>query len=134
MLKMTTTPPLPGAATGGSFVQTVTLSDGPTVIGLARWHTSSSMSEGVVQLLDLYVHPPHQRKGHGGRLLKEVFAQAAAYFKLHRGKLRRVWAAVEHKQHVTARAFLTAHGFHHISTMKELYRDQDQLLYTRAFD
>ena len=134
MLKTIVTPPLPAAATAGPFVQTLTLANGPTVIGMTRWHTSASVAEGVVQLLDLYVQAPHQRKGHGGRLFKEVVAQATAYFKLHRGKLRRVWVAVEHKQHINARAFFTSQGFHHIGTMKELYRDQEQLLYTRAFD
>jgi GNAT superfamily N-acetyltransferase len=134
MLKLTANPRLPPAPKPGPFVQTITLADGPAPIGLARWHTTASTAEGVVQLLDLYVESPHQRHGHGGRLFKELIAQSTAYFKLHRAKLRRIWAAVEHKQHVTARAFLTAHGFHHITTMNNLYRSQDQLLYTRSFD
>jgi hypothetical protein len=67
-------------------------------------------------------------------LFKEVIAQATSYFKVNRCKLRRVWAAVEHEQHVKARAFLTAHGFHHITSMTNLYRTQEQLLYTRSFD
>ena len=78
MLKTIVTPPLPAAATAGPFVQTLTLANGPTVIGMTRWHTSASVAEGVVQLLDLYVQAPHQRKGHGGRLFKEVVAQATA--------------------------------------------------------
>lgn len=134
MLKFTAQPAIPSSPGSSPFVQTITLADGNTIIGLARWHTSSSTAEGVVQLLDLYVEPPHQRKGHGGKLFKEVIAQSSSYFKLHRSKLRRIWAAVEQKQHVNARAFLTAQGFHHIITMKDLYRDQDQLLYTRSFD
>src|SRR5687767_7459287 len=89
MLKFTPQPPLPSSPGTGPFVQTITLTDGNTTIGLARWHTSSSTTEGVVQLLDLYVEPPHQRKGHGGRLFKEVMGQSASYFKLHRCKLRR---------------------------------------------
>src|SRR5688500_4392649 len=111
MLKLTAHPPIPSAPSPGPFVQTLTLADGPTPIGLARGHTTASAAEGVVQLLDLYVQPPHQRQGHGGRLFKELIAQSTAYFKLHRSRLRRIWAAVEHKDHVTTRAFLTAHGF-----------------------
>lgn len=134
MTKLTAHPPLPPTPGAGSFVQAITLADGSTSIGMARWHTSSGAAEGVAQLLDLRIEPAHQRKGHGGRLLKEVIAQAGEHFQLHRTRLRRIWAAVEQKQHINARAFLTAHGFHHIATMKNLYRDQDQLLYTRSFD
>jgi GNAT superfamily N-acetyltransferase len=134
MLKLTVQPSIASVPAAVPFVQSITLADGPTKIGLARWHTASSTAEGVVQLLDLYVEPPHQRQGHGGRLFDEVIAQSAAYFKRHRTDLRRIWAAVEHKQHNHARAFLTAHGFHHIATLRNLYRVQDQLLYTRSFD
>ncbi len=134
MLTISATPPLPRQADACPFLQSLTLADGPARIALARWHATSSAAEGVVQLLDLYVEPPHQRRGHGARLLREVIEQATAYFMLHGTKLRRVWAAVEQKKHVNARAFLTAHGFHHITTMGDLYRAQDLLIYTRAFD
>ena len=134
MLKLTAYPPIPPTPGSGAFVQTITLADGNATVGIARWHTSSSTAEGVVQILDIHIHPPHQRKGHGARLLKEVVAQATAYFKLHRSRLRRIWAAVEHQQHIHARAFLTGQGFHHVATTGNLYRTQDQLLYTRSFD
>jgi GNAT superfamily N-acetyltransferase len=134
MMKLTVLPPVPPTPVAGAFVQTITLTEGTKAIGIARWHTSASTAEGVVQLLDIHVDPPHRRQGHGGRLFKEVIAQATSYFKTHRAKLRRVWAAVEHEQHVNVRAFLTARGFHHITTMKDLYRKQDQLFYTRSFD
>jgi GNAT superfamily N-acetyltransferase len=134
MMKFTLHPPILPSPGSGPFVQTITLADGGTTIGLARWHTSSDTAEGVVQLLDLYVEPPHQRKGHGGKLFKELVAQSSSYFKLHRSRLRRIWAALEQKRHINARAFLTASGFHHVVTMKDLFRDQDQLLYSRSFD
>jgi hypothetical protein len=35
---------------------------------------------------------------------------------------------------VIARAFLTAQSFHHTSTLKDVLRDEDLLIYVRAFD
>jgi GNAT superfamily N-acetyltransferase len=134
MIELVARPPVPSTPVLWGFVQTVALTKGAKTIGVARWHASGSAAEGVVQLLDLYVELPYQRQGNGARLFKEVVAQASRYFKTNRSRLRRVWAAVEHEQHVKARAFLTAHGFHHITSTNNLYRTQEQLLYTRAFD
>ncbi|HEX8339318.1 MAG TPA: GNAT family N-acetyltransferase [Tepidisphaeraceae bacterium] len=106
--------------------------DGKT-IALARWHAPAS-DDGVVQLIDLYVEPAHQRQGHGSMMLRTVYKQSIALFHAVGVKPRRLWACVEQKRQVNARAFFSRHGFHHISTASNLYKRQDAMFYTRAFD
>ena len=106
--------------------------DGKT-IALARWHAPAS-DDGVVQLLDLYVNPEHQRQGLGSMLLRTVYTQAITFFAQANNKPRRLWACVEQKRQVTARAFFSKHGFHHIATAANVYKRQDAMFYQRAFN
>jgi ribosomal protein S18 acetylase RimI-like enzyme len=134
MNRLITTPPIPAASKGGAFVQELHLVEGDAAIATARWHAPATSGEGVAQLLDLSVIEVHRRQGHGGRLLREIIAQAASYYRARGSKLRRVWLAVEQKQQVIARAFLTAHGFHHIATVKDVLKEQDLMIYSKSFD
>jgi hypothetical protein len=67
-------------------------------------------------------------------LLEAVIDQCTADHAQHQSRLRRIWVAVGHKNQVIARAFLVAHGFHHVASLTQLLRDQDALIYTRTFD
>jgi GNAT superfamily N-acetyltransferase len=125
-------PPKPSAADG--FFQTVRLTDAGRTIGTARWNVRAGSGDGVVQLLDLTVAPPHGRQGYGRRLMQAVYDQVAAYHRARRIKPRRLWIAVDQKAHINGRAFLTGQGFHHTATITELLKDQDALVYTRSFD
>jgi GNAT superfamily N-acetyltransferase len=128
-------PPLPRAidARITSFLQRIELRDGRITVGHAAWHLTD-LDEGVVQLVDLTIEPKLQRRGHAGAMLNEAIAQATALCKLKRVPLRRLWVALEQKSQVLARAFLTKHGFHHTSSVPDLLRDQDLLVYVRSFD
>jgi GNAT superfamily N-acetyltransferase len=84
--------------------------------------------------LDLTVFPPHQRVGNGKRLLDAVIAQGRELQRRRKTKLRRVWIGVEQKSQVIARAFLTSRGFHHITTVDELYRGQELMVYVKSMD
>jgi ribosomal protein S18 acetylase RimI-like enzyme len=129
------TPPVPRAANGklSSFLQRIELREGRHVLARAAWH-SIDLDDGVVQLVELNVDATHQRRGHASALLNETIAQSRALSKLARVPLRRIWVAIGQKSQVIARAFLTRHGFHHTSTVNDLLRDQDLLVYVRAFD
>jgi ribosomal protein S18 acetylase RimI-like enzyme len=127
-------PPLPRSASEAGFVQSVTMRHGQEVLGFARWHAPSATAQGVIQLLDLFIHPPYRRSGHGGRLLRAVIEQITRHQRTQKQPLRRVWVSVEQKAQVNARAFLTQHGFHHTSTISDLLQGQDALIYVRSFD
>ena len=129
------TPPLPRAidARSNSFLQRIDLRDARHPIGHAVWHLID-LDEGVVQLVELTIDPKLRRRGHAGALLNESIAQAKAMCKLRRVPLRRLWVALGQKSQVHARAFLTRHGFHHTSSVTDLLRDQDLLVYVRSFD
>ena len=133
--QFTHTPPLPRAidAKLTSFLQRIELRAGRVTLGHAAWHLVD-IDEGVVQIVDLTVDPTLHRRGHAGALLNEAIAQARALCMLKRFPLRRCWVALEQKSHVRARAFLTKHGFHHTSSVPDLLRDQDLLVYVRSFD
>ncbi len=122
--------PAPQSSSG--FVQSITLREGTQTIGTARWHAPSS-EDGVAQLLELATWPPHQRRGHGRQLLLAVIGQAREHFHSRGLKLRHMWLGVEQKSQVNARAFLTANGFHHVSTVQDLLRKQDLLIYIKSF-
>jgi GNAT superfamily N-acetyltransferase len=133
-MKLTHDPPLPARAVeGASFLQRVALLDGRRLVGAAAWYLPAG-DDGAAQLVDLVVEPELRRKGHGGTLLDDAIAQARALCKLRRIPLRRLWVAVEHVRQVNARSFLTKHGFHHTSTIPDLLRKQDLLVYVRSFD
>ena len=115
------------------MTQRLTLTLDGRVIAHARWHATAS-DDGVFQIADLFVDPLHQRKGHGSRLLREMYEHAIATFRSLGITPRRVWVCVEQKRHVTARAFFSKHGFQHVATMKEHFVDQDAMLYSRSFN
>jgi ribosomal protein S18 acetylase RimI-like enzyme len=115
------------------FVQQVTLIQDGQPIATARWHATDS-EEGVFQILDLAVHPDHHRQGHGSTLIRAVYDEAAKLFKSMGQRPRRVWITIEQKRHVIARAFLSRHGYHHVSTIKNLYSKQDAMIYQKSFD
>ena len=127
-------PALPASAAQDGFVQTITLRQGEQTLGFARWHAPCDTAQGVIQLLDLFIHPPHRRSGHGGRLLRAVIEQVTRHQRLRKHPLRRIWVSVEQKAQVNARAFLTQHGFHHTATIADLLKAQDALVYVRSFD
>jgi GNAT superfamily N-acetyltransferase len=126
-------PALPTAASENGFLQTITLVQGEKPIGIARWHASAG-SDGVVQLVELLISEPHRRVGNGSELLRAVIEQARGYHQLGSVDFRRVWTQVEQKTQVNARAFLGKHGFHHISTITNLHRKQDSLIYLKTLD
>jgi N-acetylglutamate synthase-like GNAT family acetyltransferase len=126
--------PTPPAKPVASFLQRIELRDAQgQLIGAAAWHLNS-VDEGVVQLVELTIDPKRRRQGHAGALLNETTAQARSVCRMKRVPLRRVWVALEQKTQVLARSFLTRHGFHHTSSVTDLLRDQDLLVYVRSFD
>src|SRR5213080_801498 len=129
-------PPAPRkvAKSADSFVQTIDLVEGAARIGRARWQCASDVSQGVVQILELTVAPRFRRQGHAHRLMEAITTQAGDYFKAGGARLRRLWIAIEQKEQVIARSFLMQFGFHHVGTVKELFKDQDLLVYMRTFD
>lgn len=127
-------PPIDSANEAEPFFQTLRLTLGEQEIGRCRWHIGTAADEGVVQLVELFIQPPYRRQGYGGRLMREMFAQAGQCFAAHGSSLRRVWLAVEQKGHITARAFLTSHGYHHAATVPDMLKDQDHLVYTKPFN
>ncbi len=48
-------------------------------------------------------------------------------------KPEKMWLAVGHKSQVIARAFLTKHGFHHVSTTQNVLRGEDLLVYVKSW-
>ena len=129
-------PPAPRkvAKSDDSFVQTIDLMDGATRIGRARWQCVNGLAQGVVQILELTVAPRLRRQGHAHQLMEAITTQAGVYFKGGGARLRRLWIAIEQKEQVIARSFLMQFGFHHVGTVKELFKDQDLLVYMRTFD
>jgi GNAT superfamily N-acetyltransferase len=115
------------------FVQTIRLMDGRNRLGVATWFAPGD-KHGVAQILSLEIEPPHRRQGHGRRLLAATAAQVIEYHRRQGLAARRLWALLAHKDHIIARAFLTANGFHHVSSLADLLDKQDGLIYSRAFD
>ena len=124
-------PPLKDAAL--PFGQHIELILNDQIVGTARWHAAEG-TDGLFQIAEINIVPEHQRQGHGSALLKKCYAEAYELFKALQIKPRRVWLLLEQKRHVNARAFLSKHGFQHVSTMTALYRGQDGMLYQRSFD
>jgi GNAT superfamily N-acetyltransferase len=130
-------PPVPAKRIETPFTQKIVLRDGSRELGRelgrAIWHATSP-SEGVIQLLDLWIDPSVRRAGHGGRLLQAVVDQARALHQLQKQPLRRMWVGVGHKTRVVGRSFLTKAGFHHIGSTGGLLLDQDLLVYVKSLD
>lgn len=134
-MELTYDPPLPPTLSGDdTFVQTIRLHDGPTLIGQARWHCATPPAQGVVQILELSVAEPHRRQNHAHTLMDAVTKQAKSYFKQHGRKLRRLWLTLEQERQVLGRSFLMKFGFHHVGTVHEMLKDEDMLVYMRTFD
>ncbi len=121
------------AAPALPFIQELQLRSGTTQLGVAKWLATPN-DDGIVQVLHIQVDPIHQRKGYGTILMRAIYNEAATLFARLEIKPRRIWLTVQQKQQVTARAFLTRNGFHHVSTIANLHRKQDCLIYLRAFD
>jgi GNAT superfamily N-acetyltransferase len=135
MSDLTFDPALPtaGSECDRPFLQRIALLHGNDLLAHAAWHTTGH--GGVAQLVDLFVAPEHRRQGHASRLLNAVVEQARLFFRSRAAQtLRRVWVAVEQKDQVIARSFLTRHGFHHIATIPDVSRNQDLLVYVKSFD
>src|SRR5688572_2651125 len=125
-------PPVP-TAPPTSFFQTIRIMEDGQTIGSATW-TVPSIDGGVLQILTLQITAGHRRQGNAKRLLVEVIRQATALCKLKKKKLRKAWMLIEQKEQVVGRSFLTGQSFHHVSTISNLMKDQDALVYVRAFD
>lgn len=115
------------------FAQEIELLAGDKIVARTLWFAPLS-EDGVAQVLDLQVFPPHQRQGHGSLLMKAIYEQVKEFFSRAAIPPRRLWVSVEQKKHINARAFLSRHGFHHVSTIENLHRKQDALVYLKAFD
>ncbi|HEV7301327.1 MAG TPA: GNAT family N-acetyltransferase [Tepidisphaeraceae bacterium] len=125
-------PPLPPVAPD-AFIQTVYLVEEGTRIGAATW-VIPDIDAGVLQILTMEIVPAHRRHGHGKRLLSEVLKQGNALCRSRKRKLRKSWMLMRHKGQVVGRSFLTGQSFHHVSTISHLLKDEDGLVYIRAFD
>lgn len=125
--------PIPRKKPGLPFIQKLTLVRNRHTIGRLIWYAPDT-NDGVMQILDIRVEPAYQRQNHGSALLRAAYEQAFALFKKLGIRPRRVWVAVEQKAHVQARAFLSRHGFHHVSSVKNVFQDQESLIYLKAFD
>ena len=126
-------PLVPAVASPGGFVQQITLNEGRLPVGRIVWFLPAH-DDGVMQILELQVDPAHRRQGHASRLLDEAIAQARLLCKRRGIHLRRTWVAVEQKSQIIARAFLTRHGYHHTSTAANLLKNQDVLVYQKAWE
>ena len=126
-------PPVISAKPDALFTQVIQMRDDKRVLGKAAWNITSP-SEGVVQILELWIDPSIRRAGHGRRLIGQIIAQARELHKAHKQPLRRLWVAVGHKTQVIGRSFLTGEGFHHIGSSGGLLKDQDMLIYVKSLD
>jgi GNAT superfamily N-acetyltransferase len=124
-------PLLPAQPAGEPFTQTITLREGQTTLGTAVWNCSGS-TDGVVQLVSLFVASPMRRHGHATRLLDAIIREARDYMKRRGLKLRQVWYGVEQKSQVNGRAFLMHNNFHHVGTIQDLLKGQDLLIYKKS--
>jgi GNAT superfamily N-acetyltransferase len=102
-------------------------------IGEASWTLTGPVADGVVQVVRFTIDEVHRRQGHGGRMMKELVAQTRRALAAKGSKLRRVWVAVEQKTQIHARAFLTQQGFHHVTTVENLLKRQDLLIYVKSY-
>jgi len=145
MIEFRCDPPTPSKPVGHAFVQTIRMLDGGNEfggelggtlggeLGRATW-SSTDPSQGVAQILDLWIDPSIRRSGNGKRLLSALVKEAELFNKVREQPLRRLWIGVGHKTGVVARSFLTSCGFHHVASTCGLLEDQDLLIYIKSLD
>lgn len=133
MIEVVTEPQLPLKPQAEPILQAVRLVDNAATIATAWWHATGG-TDGVIQIVDMYVAPAYRGKGVGGQLLDAVIAQAGEYYKRRRIKFRQIWIAVEQKSQVIARAFLMESNFHHIGTVADIYKNEDVLIFKKSMD
>ena len=133
MIEYHTQPPIPTRKIEHSFTQTLEMRDGTRTLGRAVWNVADG-SEGVIQILELWIDPAVRRAGHGRQLLHATVEQARLMHKVRKQNLRRLWAGVGHKSQVVGRSFLTAVGFHLIGSTAGLLKDQELLVYVKSLD
>ncbi|MFT3786471.1 MAG: hypothetical protein QM770_09935 [Tepidisphaeraceae bacterium] len=118
---------------GAATIRTLEMRDGTKVI--ARTTFSNTLdADGHVIILHMEVHGSHRRRGHGLVLFRELQRIASADLLAAGHRLRRVTCEVRQKTHVVARAFLTRLGFHHVTTVRNVYLNQDLLIYLLGCD
>ncbi len=117
------------------FTQTIRLLKENQQRGQAVWHHAGSAAiPGVVQVINITViDPGDRRQGAGKALLDAAIESARKHLQAIGQPLRHVWVSLPHTQTI-ARAFLTKTGFHHVSGMKNLHSDQEMLIYVRSLD
>jgi GNAT superfamily N-acetyltransferase len=133
MMRFDCQPPLPAKLTDQLFTQTIRSMDGDRTLTHITW-TAPAVSEGAVQILELWTDPTVRRAGHARRLMRQLVEQARALHQQRKQPLRRFWIGVGHKTHIVARSFLTSEGFHHIGSTSGLLLDQDLLIYVKSLD
>ncbi len=126
-------PPVPPTPNDRAFTQTVYLRSSDRVIGQAVW-AATVPTQGIIQILELWIEPGLRRSGHGRRLMRAVVEQARLLHQLRGEPLRRLWIGVCHKTQVVGRSFLTSEGFHHIGSTCGLLNDEDLLVYVKSLD
>lgn len=124
--------PLNSAKSTLPFIQTIELFDGDKPIASASWFTTGN--DGVVQLLDIRVIAPLQRRGVGRSVFRQVQQEAGAYVRTRGTPLRRIFCNVEQKTHIVSRAFFTGLGFHHVQTLSNTLKNEDILVYLLGCD
>jgi ribosomal protein S18 acetylase RimI-like enzyme len=125
-------PALPPVAPD-AFVQTIRLTDEGKPVATATW-TVPAIDSAVLQILTLEVDEKSRRQGHAKKLMAEVLKQGTLLCKSRKKKLRKAWILVRQKEQIVGRAFLTGQSFHHVATLPNLLKDEDGLVYVRAFD
>lgn len=123
----------PIGKTNGTL-QTIRLMEGRQTIGSARWHAAADDDDGIVQILEFQIEPAHGRQGHGRRLMAALVEQCHAYHRLHGTPLRRIWMTLHHERHILARAFFLSQGFTHTTSIRDVARFEELLVYVRSFD
>ena len=126
------TPPA-GAAVTLPLVQKVELlDDRGAAIAHATWFSTGT--DGQLQLLHIEVEHDQRRRGVGTKLFKLMVKEADAFFRARGQRLRRVFTNAEQKTHIVFRAFLTKQGFHHTSTLTNVCKKQDVMVYLLGLD
>jgi ribosomal protein S18 acetylase RimI-like enzyme len=132
MAVFTYEPALPPVAPD-AFVQTIRLADEGKPVATATW-SLPAIDAAVLQILTFEVAKDHRRHGHAKSLMTEMLRQGTLLCKSRKKKLRKAWILVRQKEQVVGRAFLTGQSFHHVATLPNLLKDEDGLVYVRAFD
>jgi GNAT superfamily N-acetyltransferase len=133
MIRFDIDPPLSSKPGKGAFVQKITMMDDDQQLGRACWHAAEE-SDGIAQILELWIDPKVHRSGHGRRLLHALVDQ---FRELHRRRgqsPRRLWIGVGHKSQIIGRSFLSSEGFHHIGSAPGVRSDEDVLIYVKSLD